>query len=153
MSAPRELELKLEVGPRQVAALKAKGLRQLGAEAARERLASVYFDTAEHALRKKGLSLRVRSVNGRHVQTIKESGDGAGIGLFDRSEWEAEVGDGTPDLAAAALTPVGEVRSVDGNFTIGNGGGGPLTADLKQQLTGIQRGTLADPYGWVQRVL
>ena len=108
MSEPRELELKLEVGPRQLAGLKAKGLRRLGSAGVQTRLASVYFDTADHSLRKKGLSLRVRSVDGRYVQTIKDTA-GSGAGLFDRSEWETEIGDRDPDLAAARETPIGEV--------------------------------------------
>jgi inorganic triphosphatase YgiF len=111
MSEPRELELKFEVGRRQLAALKARGLSRLGPEGARKRLASVYFDTADHDLNKKGLSLRVRSVDGRHVQTIKDVGRGSGAGLFDRPEWETEIDDRAPDIGAAAGTPVGELLS------------------------------------------
>jgi inorganic triphosphatase YgiF len=109
MSEPRELELKLEVGPRQLPQLKARGLSALGEPRARQRLASIYFDTRDHRLRDQGLSLRVRSADGRHVQTIKEAGKAPGIGLFDRSEWETEVGSDAPDLEAAARTPIRKV--------------------------------------------
>ncbi|NNM73497.1 CYTH and CHAD domain-containing protein [Enterovirga aerilata] len=114
MSDPRELELKLEVGPRGLARLKSRGLKQLGEASARERLASVYFDTADRRLREKGLSLRVRSVGGRHLQTVKGIADGPGIGLFERSEWESEVAGPRPDLAAAARTPVQEALAEKG---------------------------------------
>jgi branched-chain amino acid aminotransferase len=53
---------------------------------------------------------------------------------------------------AAVVTPIGEVRGRAGAVTIGAGGPGQLTSKLHQQLTGIQRGTAADPYGWVQRI-
>ena len=85
MPEPREVELKLEIGPRRLAALRSRGLKQLGPEERRERLAATYFDTADHDLRKHGLSLRVRSGDGRHVQTIKEASDTPGVGLFDRA--------------------------------------------------------------------
>ncbi len=72
-------------------------------------------------------------------------------------EWRADAASGKLREVfacgtAAVVTPVGEVRSAQGNFTIGNGGGGPVTADLKRQLTGIQRGELPDPHKWVHRI-
>lgn len=105
MSDPRELELKLEVAPEKAAALRARNLRRFGGHGVRERLASVYFDTPKHALRKKGLSLRIRSAGEKRIQTIKDAGL-ARAGLFDRPEWESEVGGEVPDLAAAAGTPL-----------------------------------------------
>ncbi|HET8662252.1 MAG TPA: branched-chain amino acid aminotransferase [Micromonosporaceae bacterium] len=53
---------------------------------------------------------------------------------------------------AAVITPIGQVRSSDGEFTIGDGGTGQLTARLRQQLLDIQRGRVADDHGWVHRV-
>ncbi|MDT9598474.1 branched-chain amino acid aminotransferase [Sphingosinicella sp. GR2756] len=52
---------------------------------------------------------------------------------------------------AAVITPVGEVRSVDGNFKIGDGGAGPVAKELRKTLTDIQRGNAPDPHGWVQK--
>jgi branched-chain amino acid aminotransferase len=49
---------------------------------------------------------------------------------------------------AAVVTPIGEVKSNQGNFLVGNGGGGPVTEALKQTLVGIQRGRVAGPDGW-----
>jgi branched-chain amino acid aminotransferase len=54
---------------------------------------------------------------------------------------------------AAVLTPIGTVRSADGEFVVADGGTGPITAQLRQTLVDIQRGRVADPYGWVRRVI
>jgi branched-chain amino acid aminotransferase len=53
---------------------------------------------------------------------------------------------------AAVVTPVGTVRSQAGEFVVGDGGTGKVTASLRQSLVDIQRGRAADPYNWVQRV-
>ena len=58
---------------------------------------TVYFDTADEALRKAGLSLRVRKIGDRRVQTIKAEGQTA-AGLFVRPEWEREVANDVPVL-------------------------------------------------------
>jgi branched-chain amino acid aminotransferase len=50
------------------------------------------------------------------------------------------------------ITPIGTVRSADGEFTIGDGGYGPVTAKLRGALVDIQRGRAADRHGWIQRV-
>lgn len=106
MSAPREVELKLECGGPDLAALAAHPLLQ-DAEGARDLIATTYFDTPDEALREAGLTLRVRRRNERFVQTVK-TGEG-GAGLFDRAEWEMPVAGETPDLALLAETPVPEV--------------------------------------------
>ena len=53
---------------------------------------------------------------------------------------------------AAVITPVGLVRSVDGEFAVGGGQTGPVTTALRQQLVDIQRGRAEDRYGWVATV-
>jgi branched-chain amino acid aminotransferase len=53
---------------------------------------------------------------------------------------------------AAVVTPIGTVRSRDGEFKIGNGGPGTRTEELKAALVGIQRGRTADPHGWIHKV-
>ena len=53
---------------------------------------------------------------------------------------------------AAVVTPIGTVRSKDGEFKIGNGGPGTKTEELKATLVGIQRGRTADPHGWIHKV-
>ena len=51
---------------------------------------------------------------------------------------------------AAVITPVGWVKSGDGEFTIGGGEPGEVTMALRDTLTGIQRGTFADTHGWMR---
>ena len=53
---------------------------------------------------------------------------------------------------AAVVTPIGTVRSKDGEFKIGNGGPGSRTEELKASLVDIQRGRAADPHGWIHQV-
>jgi len=54
---------------------------------------------------------------------------------------------------AAVLTPIGRVRGHNGlDFTIGNGGPGIQTQDLRQALVDIQRGDAPDPHNWVERI-
>ncbi|SDQ06551.1 branched-chain amino acid aminotransferase [Actinopolyspora saharensis] len=72
-------------------------------------------------------------------------------------EWEAKAASGelTEVFAcgtAAVITPVGRVKHRDGEFTIADGQPGELTMKLREQLTGIQYGKLADPEGWMSRL-
>jgi len=53
---------------------------------------------------------------------------------------------------AAVVTPIGTVRSVDGEFTMGDGTSGKVTMALRSRLVDIQRGRAEDPYGWVATV-
>lgn len=53
---------------------------------------------------------------------------------------------------AAVLAAVGQVKSSQGDFTIGNGGTGLRTEALRTRLTAIQRGQLPGPEGWVHQV-
>ena len=51
------------------------------------------------------------------------------------------------------VTPIGTVKSLDGDFTVADGGSGEVTMALRKQLVDIQRGRAEDPFGWVHRVL
>ncbi|MFC4127197.1 branched-chain amino acid aminotransferase [Nocardia rhizosphaerae] len=51
---------------------------------------------------------------------------------------------------AAVITPVGWVRSAEGEFSIGGGEPGEVTMALRDTLTGIQRGTFADTHDWMR---
>jgi branched-chain amino acid aminotransferase len=53
---------------------------------------------------------------------------------------------------AAVVTAVGKVAGRDGEFTVGSGGPGQLTTRLREELVGIQRGTVEDRHGWVMRL-
>ena len=54
---------------------------------------------------------------------------------------------------AAAIAPIGKVKSRDEEFIIGDGGIGPVTERLRSALVGIQRGTAADPHGWRDKIV
>ena len=106
----QEVELKLEVPPRAIARLKRlRGLHRNGRTQEKD-LVSVYFDTAEHTLRQHGMSLRVRHIGDKRVQTVKANGQSA-AGLFNRSEWEKRIDSDTPDLRAASRTALGGLMS------------------------------------------
>ncbi len=72
-------------------------------------------------------------------------------------EWRSKAASGeiTEVFAcgtAAVITPVGSVKSAEGEFTIGGGEPGEVTMALRDTLTGIQRGTFADTHGWMTRL-
>ncbi|ASW53951.1 branched-chain amino acid aminotransferase [Plantactinospora sp. KBS50] len=76
---------------------------------------------------------------------------------FSLDEWRDGVASGRVREAfacgtAAVITPIGRVRTPDGDFTIGDGGPGEVTMGLRQQLIDIQRGRAEDPFGWVHRL-
>ncbi|WP_404337250.1 branched-chain amino acid aminotransferase [Sphingomonas sp. MMS12-HWE2-04] len=76
---------------------------------------------------------------------------------YSMEQWQADAASGKLREAfacgtAAVVTPIGRVRGRDFDFAIGNGGPGMLTEKLREQLTSIQRGTAADPHGWVDRL-
>lgn len=72
-------------------------------------------------------------------------------------QWEADAKSGKlvecfACGTAAVITPVGEVRGKKHNFTVGAGTPGQMTVKLRERLTGIQRGTVEDPHGWVRTI-
>lgn len=76
---------------------------------------------------------------------------------IDVDEWQkkAAVGEISEVFAcgtAAVITPVSQVKSADGEFTIADGEPGEVTMALRDTLTGIQRGTFADTHGWMSRL-
>jgi branched-chain amino acid aminotransferase len=76
---------------------------------------------------------------------------------YSLDEWKADAASGRLREAfacgtAAVVTPIGRVQGRGFDFTIGNGGPGMLTEQLRQQLVAIQRGTAPDPHGWVERL-
>ncbi len=112
-----EIELKLQVAPADAEGIGAAGVLPREWRTVQQR--SVYFDTADRMLAAAGMSLRIRQIGERRVQTIKAPGSGA-AGLYARREWEMAVesdvpviDDATPlhallDEEAGALTRVFE---------------------------------------------
>lgn len=89
-------------------------------------------------LRSWGLTVEERLI------TARELFDAAGQGRLEEA-W----GSGT----AAVVSPVGEMGWEDKRVLINNGEIGPLTQRLYDTLTGIQWGTVADPFGWTVKVV
>ena len=78
---PTEVELKLAARPSDLPELK-RALVAMTPDAvtSQERLISTYYDTPGRALRKGGMTLRVRTQAGRFIQTVKKD-DRAQSGL------------------------------------------------------------------------
>lgn len=96
-----ETELKLDFAREDAAALAGSAILQAGGAAGERRLVSTYFDTADEALRRAGVTLRVREDGDRHIQTVKAAG-AAAAGLFVRPEWERQIEGPSPVIDAAA---------------------------------------------------
>lgn len=54
---------------------------------------------------------------------------------------------------AAVITPVGHVKSRQGDFDIADGGSGDITMKLRGILTGIQKGEIEDTHGWLHTLV
>jgi triphosphatase len=102
-----ETELKFELDPDAVLKLREHPAFAAGEPA--RRLRSVYFDTPDHDLKNRGLTLRVREVADGYVQTVKQRQNG----LFGRDEWEQQVAAERPDPHAFHDTPVENLLNGD----------------------------------------
>jgi triphosphatase len=99
VSSPKEIEIKLQLPSATSAGLAGVPmLRRADGSKRSESQVSVYFDTKGLKLKRHGLTLRVRQVGDRYIQTVKSED----AGLFDRGEWEAEIENSHPDLGRAA---------------------------------------------------
>ena len=77
---------------------------------------------------------------------------------YSIDQWRADMASGRLREAfacgtAAVVSAIGEVKTTEGSFIIGDGTGGPITNALKAKLVGIQRGDVADTEGWVRRIV
>ncbi len=91
------------------------------------------------------------------IRILRDEGVTVREERYSIEQWEADARSGRLREAfacgtAAVVTPIGRVRGTRHDFSIGNGGSGALTGDLKAKLTGIQRGERPDPHGWVKRL-
>lgn len=96
-----EVEVKLAIRPEDAARFQTRPPPLNGVATgnfAKRRLVSVYFDTPDFDLRHSGVSLRVRRVDGRYVQSVKCEGST----VLGRFECEDEVAGPGPDAARVA---------------------------------------------------
>src|SRR5215472_830919 len=96
-----EVELKLAASTADLPELK-RALVEMAptSTGAQSRLISTYYDTPNLALKRQGLTLRVREQGDRFIQTVK-AGDPGGGDLLTRGEWEDELAESRPDPQAA----------------------------------------------------
>ena len=95
-----EIELKLLIEPEDISSFRRLSILKEWAQGAKpvtRTYLSIYYDTADLALLKAGMALRVRRVGRGWSQTIKGGGQVQG-GLHQRQEWEYPVASPEPDL-------------------------------------------------------
>jgi triphosphatase len=92
-----EIELRFRVVPEDIAVIRHHA-HFAGAfqNSAQERLNSVYFDSDNRFLHNHGLTLRVRHIDDKRLQTIKTTNQGSD--WIERSEWEQPIAGDQPDL-------------------------------------------------------
>ncbi len=97
-----ETELKFRISPHKLSSILRSGAAGQRRDKSEQTLVSTYYDTNRHKLRRHDLTLRVRKIEDRYVQTVK-AGSAGGV---RRGEWEHEVSGANPDLAKTSHTPL-----------------------------------------------
>ena len=124
----REAELKFELQPAEMDRLRNHAaLREVTVgRATTQTLLSIYYDTPDDALFNAGLSLRVRKVGRKWIQTVKQ-GKALRGGLSTPMELEAPVKGAEPDMAVISEPAIAEelVRRI---------GEGPLLARFETRM-------------------
>lgn len=88
------------------------------------------------------------------IQVAEDLGYKVSERRISTEEWEKTARSGMLSEAlacgtAAVVTPVGFVKYEGGEFEINGGETGEVTLRLREHLTGIQRGAVADIHGWM----
>lgn len=96
-------------------------------------LPGVTRDSILHVLRKEGIPVEERRISIDELVEAHKAG-----------KLQEAFGTGT----AAVISPIGEFLWEGQNLLVNNGEVGSLTQHLYDTLTGIQTGTLEDPFGW-----
>jgi inorganic triphosphatase YgiF len=92
-----EIELKLALAARDIPRLRRQPLLK-AVRPRQARLYTVYFDTPEFDLYRRGVAFRLRRVGYHWLQTVKVAARSTGA-LSSRPEWEVQVTGNRPDLA------------------------------------------------------
>ncbi|GAA2418279.1 branched-chain amino acid aminotransferase [Actinomadura vinacea] len=79
-------------------------------------------------------------------------------GKISVDEWQAGCASGEITEVfgcgtAAVISPVGQVKGPDREWSIGDGEPGEISMRLREELIGIQYGARPDPYGWVHKIV
>jgi inorganic triphosphatase YgiF len=109
-----ETEIKLQLSPEARVALEQhQAFNPPHASAPQtDRQVTTYFDTPDHALNNKGVTLRVRRSRRERRQTLKVARV-EGQQPLQRGEWEWPVEKDVPDLGTLAETPVAPPHADD----------------------------------------
>ncbi|MEW5727793.1 MAG: CHAD domain-containing protein [Pseudomonadota bacterium] len=109
-----EIELKLAIAHEGLERLRRHPLVRAHTQGrpATRQLTSIYYDTADLALARAGVTVRVRVVGRRNIQTVKARGRRS-AGLFERREWEAPVASKTVDVPMLRATGVAVLTDGD----------------------------------------
>ncbi len=114
MGSEREYELKCTIAPEALSQLMAHPALAPGFTGARSStLKATYFDTPDHRLSNRGISLRVRDDDGEKTATLK-----AATSLVDRGEWETKAAAPFPDMDWLRSTP--HAKFFDSKFVKGH---------------------------------
>jgi branched-chain amino acid aminotransferase len=98
-------------------------------------LAGVTRDSVLTLAKSLGLTVEERPISVKELRAAHQAGTLSEV-----------FGTGT----AAVVSPVGELAFAGEKLVIGKGGEpGPVSLKLYEEITGIQRGTRPDPYGWM----
>jgi branched-chain amino acid aminotransferase len=92
------------------------------------------------------------------IALAKDNGTQVREEAYTLDQWRADAASGKLKEAfacgtAAVISPIGQVRSASGDFTINGGAAGPVTMGLRKQLVDIQYGRAPDPHNWIRKVL
>jgi branched-chain amino acid aminotransferase len=92
------------------------------------------------------------------LTVARELGYTAEEGKISTDEWREGNASGalTEVFAcgtAAVITPVGSVKSANGEWTVGDGSPGPISMQLRERLLALQTGQLPDTHGWMHRLV
>jgi branched-chain amino acid aminotransferase len=74
------------------------------------------------------------------------------IGELYRAHGQGKLEEAFGTGTAAVISPIGELHWRGQGIVINNGEIGPLSARLYQTITGIQKGTVRDEWGWTVEV-
>ncbi|TFE24639.1 branched-chain amino acid aminotransferase [Cohnella luojiensis] len=70
------------------------------------------------------------------------------VAAYRSGTLEEAFGTGT----AAVISPIGELNWQGDKLSLNGGRTGPLASKVYDFLTGVQRGTVEDPFGWIEKV-
>ena len=92
------------------------------------------------------------------LEVAKELGYGAEERKISVEEWDAALKEGRMTEAfacgtAAVITPIGKVKSTQGEWLVNGGETGPVASKLREALLNIQHGISPDTHGWMHKVL